>query len=177
MISDTMETELNEQINKELFSSYLYLSMSAYFESTNLAGFASWMAVQAQEELIHAMKIYGFVNERGGKVSLGAIEEPKKDWKSPLDAFENAYEHELMISASINSLVDKAIEEKDHASNNFLQWYVKEQVEEEASADEIVQKLKMSKQVPEAIYMLDKELGLRPEAIPIKAAILGTKGG
>ena len=152
MISEKMENELNEQINKELFSSYLYLSMAAYFESTNLNGFASWLSVQAQEELIHAMKIYGFVNERGGTVDLKAIEAPKKKWKSPLDAFEDAYAHEQMISRSIDAIVDKAIAEKDHATNNFLQWYIKEQVEEEATADEIVQKIKLSGEAPRYIW-------------------------
>ena len=161
MLSKKMEKALNEQINAELYSAYLYLSMAAYFESTNLPGFASWMRVQTQEELMHAMKIYDYVNERGGKVLLKSIAGPQTEWKSPLDVFEATYKHEQVVTGRINDLVDLAVKEKDHATNSFLQWFVTEQVEEEKSADEIVQKLTLIKDAPGAMYMLDNEMGQR----------------
>ena len=119
------------------------------------------MKTQAQEELFHAMKLYDFVLERGGSITLDAIEAPQIEWKTPLAIFQAAYKHELLVTSLINDLVDLAIKEKDHASNNFLQWYVKEQVEEEASADEIVQKLKLIGNQGNGIFMLDKELATR----------------
>lgn len=161
MISKKIKEALNEQINAELYSAYLYLSMVAYFESVNLPGFAKWMRAQTQEEVMHAMKIYDYINERGGRVVLKAIAEPATKWKSPLAAFEAAYKHEQKVTGLINGLVDLAIKEKDHATNAFLQWFVTEQVEEEQSADEIVQKLKLIASAPGAVYMLDKELGQR----------------
>ena len=166
MIGEMMQDALNKQVNAEMYSSYLYLSMSTYFESENLPGFANWMTVQAQEELIHAMKIYTFINERGGRVELTEIEAPPKEWKSLLDVFEQSYKHEQKVTGMINDLVNLAITEKDHATNNFLQWFVDEQVEEESSADEIVQKLKMTQDAPGGIYMIDKELGGRPPIFP-----------
>ena len=169
MANDKMIKALNDQINKEMFSSYLYLSMSAYFSGINLSGFANWMYVQSQEETFHAMKIYRYIIERGGKVELGAIEKPQIDWTSPLDAFGAAYEHEQFISDSINKLVDLAMEIRDHATNNFLQWFVKEQVEEEAAADEIVQQLKMMKQHGGNLMMFDRELGSRVFTPPVEA--------
>jgi len=161
MLSKKMEKALNEQINAELYSAYLYLSMSAWFESQNLAGFAGWMRIQHREETAHAMKFFKFVAERRGRVVLKAIEEPGKDWKSPLAAFEAAFEHEQYITGRIGDLVDLANDEKDHAANAFLQWFVNEQVEEEASADSIVQKLKMAEKAPGAMLMLDQALGQR----------------
>jgi len=161
MISKKMEKALNEQVNAELFSAYLYLSMEAYFKSLNLNGIATWMRVQTQEEVMHAMKIYDYVNERGGRVILKSISEPQAEWKSPLAAFEAAYQHEQKVTALINGLVNLAIEEKDHAANMFLQWFVNEQVEEESSADAIVQKLKLMADAPGGMYMLDNEMGQR----------------
>lgn len=161
MISPKIEKELNFQLNKEAFSAYLYMSMAAYFQSEDLTGFASWMTVQAKEETFHAQKFYDFIHERDGKVILEQIEKPQTDWKSPLDVFEAALEHERFITASINELVNTALEEKDHATNIFLQWFVTEQVEEEASVSEVVKKLKLMKDAPGGIYMLDKELGAR----------------
>jgi ferritin len=161
MISKKIEDALNEQINAELYSAYLYLSMEAYFESLNLSGFANWMMVQTQEELTHVMKIYRFVNERSGKVLLKAIAQPPTEWESPLAVFEAAYKHEQKVTGLINDLVNLAIEEKDHATNSFLQWFVNEQVEEESSADEVVQKLKMIKNAPEGQFLIDRELGQR----------------
>lgn len=161
MISKKMEEALNGQANAEFYSAYLYLSMEAYFESMNLPGFANWMRVQTQEELTHAMKIYDFVNGRGGRVMLKSIAEPQTEWESPLAAFEAAYKHEQFVTGRINDLVNLAIEEKDHATNTFLQWFVNEQVEEESSADQVVQKLKMVESAPGGQLLIDRELGQR----------------
>lgn len=166
-MTDKMLKALNEQINEELFSSYLYLSMSAYFEDMNLNGFANWMRVQAQEELAHAMKFFDFINERGGRVHLKNIAEPKKEWASTLEAMEETLEHEKHISKCIDNLVNLAIEEKDHAANNFLQWFVAEQVEEEASANEILQQVKMTEGKGAGLFMIDKELKGRTFVPPV----------
>lgn len=160
-MKDEVRDALNEQVNAEFYSAYLYLSMSAYFESESLPGFANWMRVQAQEELTHAMKIYDFVIERGGRAELMSIEEPSGDWDSPLDAFKTAYEHEKKVTNMINDLVDLAIEKGDHATRQMLQWFVGEQVEEEDSADEIVQRLKRVGDDGRGLLMLDRELGQR----------------
>jgi ferritin len=161
---------LNEQINAEMFSSYLYLSMEAYFQSISLKGFAAWMRVQAQEEMMHGMKFYDFVNERGGKVTLEAIAKPETTWATPLAAFEAVLKHEEHVTSLINNLVDLAISEKDHASNNFLQWFVAEQVEEEASANEVVEKLKLIQDNPSGLFMVDAELGKRVFTMPAATA-------
>jgi len=161
MIKEKMQEALNQQLNAELYSSYLYLSMAAYFESINLKGFASWMRVQTQEELVHAMKFYDFIIERGGKVLLSSIEGPPTEWVSPLAIFEHAYEHEQKVTGLINKLVDLSAAEQDHATSNFLQWFVAEQVEEEASADEVVQKIKLMGDASGGLFMLDRELAQR----------------
>jgi len=161
MLNSKIQDAFNSQINAELYSSYLYLSMSAHFESKNLGGMSNWMRLQAQEELQHAMKFYDFVNERGGRVVLTALEAPRTDWDSPLDVFQHTREHESDVTARINKLVDLAIAEKDHAANTFLQWFVTEQVEEESTVQTIVQKLKMVGDDGFGILMLDEELGQR----------------
>ena len=161
MISAKMEKSINEQINAELYSAYLYLSMKAYFESENLKGFANWMDVQNKEETFHAMKFYTFLADRGGKIKLTSIGGPKTEWKSPLEVFEDVLAHEIKVTKLINNLVDLAITEKDHASNALLQWYVTEQVEEEMNADNIVRQLKLMGEAPGGIFMLDKELATR----------------
>ena len=161
MISKKMEKALNEQVNAELYSAYLYLSMEAYFKSLNLNGFATWMRVQTQEEVMHGTKIYEFINGRGGRITLKAIEGPQTKWDSPLDVFKEVYKHEQKVTGLINNLVDLAIEEKDHATSTFLQWFVNEQVEEEASADQVVQQLVMMEKAPGGMFMLDRELGQR----------------
>jgi len=161
MISKKMEQALNEQVNAEMYSAYLYLSMESFFKSLNLNGFATWMRAQTQEEMMHAMKIYDFIIERGGRVLLKSIEGPQTKWDSPLAVFEAVSKHEQKVTSLINNLVDLAIEEKDHATNSFLQWFVNEQVEEEASADEVVQQLKMMENAPGGMFMLDRELGQR----------------
>ena len=161
MISKKMQDALNEQVNAELYSAYLYLSMESYFRSKNMNGFANWMRVQTQEEMSHVMKFYDFIDERGGRIVLKAIEGPSTDWDSPLVVFEAVYEHEQKVTGLINDLVDLAIVEKDHATHSFLQWFVNEQVEEESSADEMVQQLKMMEKAPGGMFMLDRELAQR----------------
>ena len=161
MIGKKMEKALNEQINAEAYSAYLYLSMAAYFESQNLPGSARWMRIQTQEETQHAMKLFDYVVERGGRVTLKAIDTPPTEWASPLAVFEASYKHEQLVTSLINKLMDLAIAEKDHATAEFLQWYVKEQVEEEASVDKIVHYLKAAQNAPGALFMIDHELGRR----------------
>lgn len=161
MIKEKIQDALNEQLNAELYSSYLYLSMSAYFESVVLKGFANWMRVQAQEELSHAMKFYDFIHESRGRVILTAINAPQIQWDSPQAAFEHVYQHEQKVTGLINNLVNLAVTEADHDANNFLQWFVTEQVEEESSADEIVQKMKLTGDDRSALISLDQELGKR----------------
>jgi ferritin len=161
MMKETMQKAVNNQINAEMYSSYLYLSMEAYFQSINLGGFAAWMRAQVQEELMHAMKFYNFVHERGGQVTLEAIAKPDATWTSPLVAFEAIFKHEQHVTSLINDLVDLAISEKDHATNIFLQWFVTEQVEEEASVGAVVEKLRMVQDNPSGLFMMDAELGKR----------------
>lgn len=161
MLSGKMEKALNDQINAELYSAYVYASMATYFESVDLPGFANWMVSQAQEEVAHAMKIYTFIHERGGRVMLTAIGAPPTEWDSPLAAFENALKHEKHVTSLIHGLVAQAIEENDYATKNMLDWFVDEQVEEEATASEIVAKLKMVGGEGPAVLMLDAQLGAR----------------
>ena len=161
MIGKKMEDALNKQINAELYSSYLYLSMAAYFESVNLKGMAGWMYTQAQEETGHGMKLFGQIVARGGRVVLDGIDTPKKDWGSPLEAFQDAYAHEQKVTTMIHGLVDLAASEKDHAANAVLQWFVTEQVEEEDNTSSVVDILKKIKDSPNGLYMLDHQLGSR----------------
>ena len=156
-----MQKELNDQINFELYSSYIYLSMSSYLKSLNLNGFANWMEIQVQEEVAHAMKMYNFLHERGGNVEFQEIAKPKTEWDSPLDAFQNALEHEKIVTGRINNLVDMALELRDHATNAHLQWFISEQVEEESNALGIVQQIKLAEGSPNGLFMLDRELGQR----------------
>ena len=173
MISDKMQNALNAQINAELYSAYLYLAMSAYFEAENLPGMAAWMQAQGQEETVHAMKLYHYVHEARGRVTLAPIEGPPAHWDSPLAVFEAAFAHEQKVTGLIHGLVDLAIAERDHATNIMLQWFVTEQVEEEASADQVVQQLKRIGDSPQGLAMLDRELGQRPALF----AIPPTEGG
>jgi ferritin len=161
MLSKKMEAALNGQINAELFSSYLYIAMAAYFESINMSGMAQWMKVQAKEEEVHAHKFFGYIVERGSRVKLEAVAAPTFEWASPLAVFEAAYAHEVMVTGLINDLAKLAQEEQDTATKIFLQWFITEQVEEEKSADEVVQKLKMIKDAPQGLLMLDSILGRR----------------
>jgi ferritin len=161
MLSEKMQKALNDQINRELFSSYLYMAMSMYFNDEDLTGAAVWMRVQALEELVHAEKFMNYVNERDGRVELEALEKPQVSWGSPQAAFKAALEHEKFISASIGSLVALAREENDYMSDNFLQWYVAEQVEEEASVSEVIRMFSLAGDVGGGLLMIDRELGSR----------------
>lgn len=168
MIKETMEKALNDQINAELYSGYLYLSMSAYFESISLPGMANWMRTQASEEQFHGMKMYDYLNEAGGRAKLMAIEEPKFEWDGPLDVFEAVLEHEQKVTSLINDLVDLAFSQKDHATYNMLQWFIAEQVEEESNASDLVGKMKLIKDDPSALFMMDQELAKRVFTPPAK---------
>lgn len=166
MLTPRMEQALNEQVNAELYSSYLYLAMAAYFSEHNLEGFTHWMNMQSQEELTHAMKFYAFINERGGRNILKTIEAPPASWDSPTAVFEAVLEHEQKVTSLINALVDLALSEKDHATNIFLQWFVTEQVEEEASVNAVLQKLKLLGGDSGGMFMVDRELANRTAACP-----------
>lgn len=168
MLSSSIEKAINDQINAEFYSSYLYLAMSASCEGLGLPGMASWMKNQTQEEMFHGMKMYDFVHERGGRVVLGAIDKPQSDWDSALAVFENVLSHEQKVTGLINNLVNLALDERDHATNIFLQWFVSEQVEEEATAVAIVHKLKMIGSDASSLFTLDQELGQRVFTLPVK---------
>lgn len=161
MIGKTMQDAMNDQINKELFSSYLYLSMVAWFENKNLSGFAKWMRVQESEEREHAMKLYDFMLGRGGRVTLTALEAPKSEWKTTLEAFEQVAAHEASITASINALYELSLKEKDYPAQIMLQWFINEQVEEEKNAAEILASLKLIEDRGTAVLMLDHRLAKR----------------
>lgn len=158
MLTPKMQDALNAQINAELSAYYTYLSMAAYFYAEHLPGFAAWMRKHASEEMTHAMKIYDFINERGGQVKLHTITGPKTDWANALEAFEDALKHEQHVTHLINNLVDLAIHESDHATNSFLKWFVDEQVEEEALVDSVLRDLKRIGDFGPGIFMLDREL-------------------
>jgi len=163
MIGKAMQDAMNEQINKELFSSYLYLSMAAYFEDKNLMGFGHWMRVQADEEREHAMKFYDFILDSGGRVRLKAIAGPATDWKSNLNVAEEVAAHEAKVTTSIHELYELALKEKDYAAQVMLQWFISEQVEEEKNAAELVAKLKLIEERGTAVLMLDHRLEKRGE--------------
>ena len=162
MLSSKLTEALNQQINEEYYSSYLYLAMSAYLEDQNLDGCAHWMRMQAQEELGHGMKIFDYMIERGARVELSALAAPPKEWETPVAAFEASLEHEKCMTGNINALADLAISEKDHATNNILQWYVTEQVEEEATVEGILKKLELMGNSGPGLFMMDRELMSRP---------------
>lgn len=170
MIGERMLKVLNEQVTKELFSSYLYLQMAGWFESRTLPGFANWMKVQAQEEAAHAMIFYNYINERGGELDLGIIGKPDSKFASPLAVFEKVAEHESLVTASINNLMDIAIETKDYATKARLDWFISEQVEEESNAAEIIGKLKLAAGQGEALLALDREYAARTFVVPAPLA-------
>ena len=161
MISKTMQAAINEQINKEFYSSYLYLSMAAYFENKNLPGFAKWMHVQADEERGHGMKLYEHLVDRGGRVALKAVDAPAAEWESNLEVFKEVQMHEAAVTALINNLYELALKEKDYAAQVLLHWFITEQVEEEKNAAEIVQQLELIDAKGTAVLMLDHQLGKR----------------
>ena len=160
-ISKKIEDAINKQVNAEFFSAYLYLGMSARCTEMNLKGIANWLYVQAQEEMTHAMKFHKFVLERNGHVNLPNIDGVPSEWKGPLQMFKVAYEHEQKVTGMINNIVDLALAERDHATASMLNWFVDEQVEEEANASEIYEKLKLIADSKEGLFMLDKELSVR----------------
>jgi ferritin len=162
-LSKKMSDALNAQIKEELFSSYIYLSMAAYCEANNLSGFAHWMRVQSQEEMEHALKFYGYIHDRGGRVMLQAIDQPPVDFKSATDVFEQTLAHEQYITGKIHSLYGQAFEENDYASQILLQWFVNEQVEEEKNATEILNTLRMIGDKGQGLIMLDRQLARRGE--------------
>lgn len=166
MLSDKMLKELNDQITREFHSAYLYMAMSAYCESENLPGFANWMRLQAQEESCHALIFFNYVCERGGKVVLGEIKAPPATFKSILDVFEKTLAHEQYITASINDLMGLALKEFDHATRVMLQWFVTEQVEEEANAGQILARLQRLKGSGNGLLMMDRTLGSRTFSVP-----------
>ncbi len=161
MISKKIEDAINEQINAEMWSANLYLSMSAYFNSEGLAGFGNWMKTQYKEESEHALKFFEYVNSRGGNIKLKAIDAVQTTWKSPLDVFEETLKHECKVTSLINNLMEIAISEKDHATQSMLKWFIDEQVEEEETVQEIIDHLRMIKDNGYGLFMLDKELGTR----------------
>lgn len=161
MISKKLEDAINNQINAELHSAYLYLSMASYFESENLPGFAKWMRVQFEEEQFHAFKLFDYLVERGGRPILTKIEGPQTDWDGIVDVFESTLEHEQLVTSLINGLADVAQDEKDRAALAFLQWFIEEQVEEEANAEAILSQLKFINGEGHGVLMLDRELGAR----------------
>ncbi len=166
MLSPNVKEALNRQVNAELYSSYLYLSMVAHLEAENFRGMAQWMRVQAGEETTHSNKIYDYIIERGGRVTLTQIDAPKTKWASPLELFEDAYAHEQKTTAMINGLMDLVIAEKDHAGHDFLEWFVTEQVEEESTALAIIEQLKLVGDSGVGLFLIDQQLGQRSPSAP-----------
>lgn len=163
MLSQTLQDAINEQIKNELYSAYMYLSMSAHFETVSLPGFAAWLRKQSQEEVEHAMKFFDFVNDRGGRVTLKAIDAPKTEWKSPMEAFTEVLAHEQKVTGMINKLYELALKENDYPTQTMLHWFINEQVEEEKNAGQVIEYLKMIEERGTAMLMLDKQLGKRDE--------------
>ena len=161
MLNKKIETALNNQINAEFYSAYLYLSMSAYLQDNSLIGFANWMRAQFEEEQFHALKMYDYLLERGGQIKLEQVDKPPHDWKNIIDVFEEVLKHEQEVTRSINDLMSLAIEERDHATVNFLQWFVDEQVEEEANVSDILAQLKLVGGQGSGLFMLDREAAQR----------------
>ncbi len=162
-----MEKALNKQVNAEMYSSYLYLAMESYFQSISLTGCAKWMRGQVQEEMFHGMKIYDYVHERGGKMQFEAIAKPETEWDSPLAAFEHILEHEEKVTKLINNLIDVALDVRDHAAKAFLDWFITEQVEEEATVGGIVDRLRLIGDDSGGLFMLDSELAKRVFTLPV----------
>lgn len=162
MVSKAIEKAINEQIGQEFSSAYVYLSMSAFFEKQSLPGFAQWARLQAQEEVVHGMRLFDYMNDRGGKVQLHAVEEPPADFKSPLEVFEQALKQERHVTKLIHDLYELAVAEKDHATQVALQWFINEQVEEEKTGSEVVERLRMVGDNLTGLLLLDSEMGKRP---------------
>ena len=166
MLKNSLEEAINKQINAEIYSSGLYYSMAAYFESLSLKGFAKWLRVQALEELTHVQRFFAYLNNRGARVLMQAVGAPPTEWDSPLAAFEEVLAHEQKVTGLINGLMDLALKESDHATVNFLNWFIGEQVEEEASSEEAVQQLKLVEKTEGGLFLLDQEMGKRTFVLP-----------
>lgn len=166
MINEKIEAAINEQLNAEIFSANLYYSMAAYFESLSLKGFSKWLRIQALEELTHTQRFFDYVHDRGGRIVMKAVDAPPTEWVSPLKAFEHVAEHEAHVTDLINKLMDLALGVSDHATANFLQWFIAEQVEEEATAGEVVQQLKLVDKTEGGLFLLDQEMAKRLFALP-----------
>ena len=169
MIKKPLENALNEQINAEFHSAYIYLSMSSYFLSVGLGGYANWMRVQYQEELAHATRFFDYVNERGGRVKLSPIREVQVDFSGIVDVFEKTLEHEQVVTGMIDHLMDLSIQQSDHATKSFLQWFVDEQVEEEANVEQILNNLKLINGEGQGLLMMDREMHTRVFVNPFAA--------
>ena len=170
-IKQSVEKSINDQINAELYSAYLYMSMAAYFHSLNLKGFANWMEVQAKEEFVHAKMFYNFLVDRGGIVQLRGIDTPPYKWESPEHVFAESYKHEQFVTDRINKLMDLSISESDHATVELLQWFVTEQVEEESNASGILEQIRLSGNNGSGIFLIDKELATRVFTAPAGVTI------
>ncbi len=170
MLNPKIEKAINAQINEELYSSYLYLAMAAHLANIGLNGFANWMNIQVMEEMNHAKFFFDFVLERGGKVELNQIAKPPSEWDNITQIFEETVKHEKHISSRINDIVTLALEEKDHATASFLHWFVDEQVEEEATAEDWLNKLKLTKAEGTALFFLDQEAAKRVFVQPVMKA-------
>jgi len=166
MLSERLLQLMNEQINHEFYSAYLYLSMASYYHALGLDGFANWMRVQCLEEQVHAMKFFDFINDMNGRIVLKGISDPPVEWDSPRAPFEAALLHERKVTGLINNLVNVSLEEHDHASNNFLQWFISEQVEEESSVQAVLDKFNLMGDAPGGMYMIDKDLATRTFIYP-----------
>jgi ferritin len=166
MISEKMAKALNEQLNFEIYSSYVYVAMSSWLKSKNLNGFAHWMEVQVKEELDHTMRFYTFLHDSGADVEFEEVPKPKKEWQDMIEVFEDTLAHEGMVTQKINDLIDLALAERDHATNARLQWFITEQVEEEANVLSILQQVRLIGDSPNALLMLDRELAQRNYAPP-----------
>jgi ferritin len=170
MFKEKVQNAMNDQIQHEIESAYIYLSMAAYFDAENLPGFAQWMKMQYEEEMAHAFRFYDYINDRGGRVKLQPVNQPPIEFDSPLAAFQAALEHEQKITADIDRLYAMALDEKDYPSQTFLQWFIDEQVEEEQHVGEVVENIKMVGDNTHAILMLDRELGQRQPPAEAEAA-------
>jgi ferritin len=168
MLNKEIADTLNSQMNFEMYSANIYMSMATWFDAKNLVGFSNWMKVQYSEEMFHFTKFYNYINERGSRVLLSGMDAPDTEWDSPLAAFENALVHEQIVTGRINDLVVQASEAKDYATVNFLQWFVGEQVEEESNVDGVIQQLRMIEGAPGGLFMLDRELAIRTFTPPVQ---------
>lgn len=167
MFNKRIEKMINDQINAELYSSYLYLAMSAYCSELGLAGFANWLKIQAQEEMCHADFMFNYLIERNARVTLDAIQKPPVDWNNIIEVFEETLKHEQYVTSRINDILNAALEEKDHATASFYKWFIDEQVEEESTASDVLSKLKLTKAEGAALFYLDQEMQKRVFVQPV----------